>query len=445
MYYQRRRPQPAKKNLSVYLLPLAIILVGLLAIYFFVKGIGYLASLGGEDPTVELFVEQGRVEVFASDGTELSAIDSSGQSLFVGHTVKTGAKTRAVLLFNDTSQVRLAPNSELKIVDLKYTKSEVGFDLNLQNGEAWVSTDTTDPELDYDYVVSTPNLSVEALGTKFDLKAKLPEYVRVIEGEVSLDVKSRVKDDEYLSEGIPVGVAQQFVLTAKALAAFEESDAYDVVFPIDDDFELTSWYDWNTALDLNPTLALSFNGRTSLAGIGFSDGTDSEEEDEDSEDADAEGEDENSEDEDAEAEGEEDSSEDDDNAEDEEVVSEDTDDETVKLVPPKISSPKNGATVTEELIKIEGLTDPNTAKVEVTSYQNGKPNVYSLQRYTAGSTTWLYVATFSGGNLVEGENTYEVRAVAKDGTKSAPAVIKLNFKPSTPTESSAPVFTPVVR
>jgi hypothetical protein len=239
MYYQRRRPQPAKKNLSVYLLPLAIILVGLLAIYFFVKGIGYLASLGGEDPTVELFVEQGRVEVFASDGTELSAIDSSGQSLFVGHTVKTGAKTRAVLLFNDTSQVRLAPNSELKIVDLKYTKSEVGFDLNLQNGEAWVSTDTTDPELDYDYVVSTPNLSVEALGTKFDLKAKLPEYVRVIEGEVSLDVKSRVKDDEYLSEGIPVGVAQQFVLTAKALAAFEESDAYDVVFPIDDDFELT--------------------------------------------------------------------------------------------------------------------------------------------------------------------------------------------------------------
>ncbi len=373
MYYQRRRPQPAKKNLSVYLLPLAIILVGLLAIYFFVKGIGYLASLGGEDPTVELFVEQGRVEVFASDGTELSAIDSSGQSLFVGHTVKTGAKTRAVLLFNDTSQVRLAPNSEL----------------NLQNGEAWVSTDTTDPELDYDYVVSTPNLSVEALGTKFDLKAKLPEYVRVIEGEVSLDVKSRVKDDEYLSEGIPVGVAQQFVLTAKALAAFEESDAYDVVFPIDDDFELTSWYDWNTALDLNPTLALSFNGRTSLAGIGFSDGTDSEEEDEDSEDADAEGEDENSEDEDAEAEGEEDSSEDDDNAEDEEVVSEDTDDETVKLVPPKISSPKNGATVTEELIKIEGLTDPNTAKVEVTSYQNGKPNVYSLQRYTAGSTTWL--------------------------------------------------------
>lgn len=45
-------------------------------------------------------------------------------------------------------------------------------------------------------------------------------------------------------------------------------------------------------------------------------------------------------------------------------------------------------------------------------------NGYTLSRFTAGSTTWSYIASESLGNLKVGENTYTVYAIDSDGNKS---------------------------
>ncbi len=63
-------------------------------------------------------------------------------------------------------------------------------------------------------------------------------------------------------------------------------------------------------------------------------------------------------------------------------------------------------------------TDTVTISGSVGGAEKVVVNGYTLSRFTAGASTWSYVASESLGNLKSGENSYTVYAVDPDGNKS---------------------------
>ncbi|MEQ1849377.1 MAG: hypothetical protein ABL890_02185 [Candidatus Peribacteraceae bacterium] len=68
----------------------------------------------------------------------------------------------------------------------------------------------------------------------------------------------------------------------------------------------------------------------------------------------------------------------------------------------RVTGPAAGtqATVTQNDVLLEGLTSPLTASISI--------NGYTLSLYTAGKTTWNYIANTEFGTLKRGRNTYRI-------------------------------------
>ena len=89
---------------------------------------------------------------------------------------------------------------------------------------------------------------------------------------------------------------------------------------------------------------------------------------------------------------------------------------------PEILSPESGTVVaaTQDSIKLEGTAPENTMQIVV--------NGYALTQFTVGDRKWRYFASKKFGTLLPGENTYEVVAVFRDGTKSKSAHVSLQYE-----------------
>ncbi|MFC1810228.1 FecR domain-containing protein [Patescibacteria group bacterium] len=78
--------------------------------------------------------------------------------------------------------------------------------------------------------------------------------------------------------------------------------------------------------------------------------------------------------------------------------------------------------------------EDDTGEVRVVGHVTGAVEVivdgYSLQAFEPGDTTWTYFAKESLGNLEDGENTYEVEAVASDGTTKSTQFTIIYNKPA---------------
>ncbi len=86
-------------------------------------------------------------------------------------------------------------------------------------------------------------------------------------------------------------------------------------------------------------------------------------------------------------------------------------------------------TTNQEEVTISGGAPANTNGIMV--------NDYALQLFKPGSRTWTYVASLALGNMKQGENRYEIRALDATGAKSNPVVITIVFKPDSQTSSIA--------
>lgn len=84
-----------------------------------------------------------------------------------------------------------------------------------------------------------------------------------------------------------------------------------------------------------------------------------------------------------------------------------------------LNSPANDTNFTEEPIIFTGVVSPNTTKVVVTwePPTNGEANdVYKLQSFNYGDSSFRYSAKVSYNNLAHGTNKYEFKAYFDDGT-----------------------------
>lgn len=108
----------------------------------------------------------------------------------------------------------------------------------------------------------------------------------------------------------------------------------------------------------------------------------------------------------------------------------------VVVEPPRIKSPAGSGetiTVSNPVVEVTGEAPPGTAAIWV--------NEYRLQLFKLGDKTWSYLANAQYGNLVVGENRFNVVAVDSEGNRSVQRSITVIYEPvgETPVSSGSTV------
>lgn len=355
---------------------------------------------------VYFYLDEGTAQVLPWGDTEWTK--AYDQLVLEGDVIRTGPASQGVLTFFNDTTVRLDADTKLEIERIESSKDEDVIYLDLETGRAWMNVVDKDDPLRF--VVMTDNVRVTSFGTIFEVGLTDRESVRVMDGEVMVEVLENSSDREIVLEQVKVGVGQQVEVTAHDIQQIQARQPVSLLEAIDDIWKGTPWFLWNQAEDINPTLR----------------------------DPDTIGEDEVVE---VEVEVEVDESVEESSTEisavveveeevEEEIVEEDVFDALAPVV--KVTLPVvNPYTLTDEeavaTFSIRGTTSSNTAKVTVISYGvDGNASPYVLSHFEAGDTTWRYGASAEFGNLREGRNLYTVVSENASGVKSQSVEIIVN-------------------
>jgi len=124
----------------------------------------------------------------AHEGASWEAL-KSGQTLFPNYEIKTLAETRLTLRLGDGSEVRVAPNSHLRINH--QTDSEVGnFDFQLMLGKAWAKF-RKNVKLGAKLILRTAHATINIQGTSYEASiAGDQTQVHVFTGKVAVSNQS---------------------------------------------------------------------------------------------------------------------------------------------------------------------------------------------------------------------------------------------------------------
>lgn len=424
MYYRSRQ---RSHKVTDYIMPfLIIIAVGVIIVLVF----NLFKALLFNETTGDAFLhlESGSVQIKAF-GTD-SYLDLNSDALVMqGDELKTSADGKAIVEFFDGTIMRMDGSSDILIEQID-DGDDPYINIMLVSGKLWFnkfynSSGNTDLEIAMtDVVVKSSSPAVFEVENEFD------EIVRVIRDEVLVDILGR--DGTNVVESETVGVNQEMVFTDKVLETYWLFQSPTVLSGISDDFEETRWFEWNTEEDKDPT---PFSKSAILGGDEYVEVAPEVIE--------------------PEIEGEEGEIADDDldmepvveeEEEAEEVEEEPVEEEEVVEEEPVEEEPVGdlGALGTPTITSVAGVTETNADGFYVVSSNpatitggiSGAEDVvvsgYTLKQFVAGDGTWTYYANADYDLMEEGENSYEVYALAPDGTKSESITVKVLYQPPAP-------------
>ncbi len=216
------------------LLVLALVLGG---------GAWYFWSLGSlpavPQKTVVLTIDDDGVE-FQKAGTGAWQKAKSGEQIQAEDSVRTNDGA-ATLTFFDLSQTRLAPHTEVKVVQAKDESSQpFSVNLHLVAGRIW-SRILRLFELDDAYSVSTDSVTASVRGTAFDMSGSATgTVITVSESAVQVNAQP-TSTDPALSH--PLVVSEGFSIS------FDSKGGLVGTFPVSDDLKQDDWTNGNLQRD----------------------------------------------------------------------------------------------------------------------------------------------------------------------------------------------------
>src|SRR3989338_8635625 len=391
----RRRPyshRRQKRSLELLWPFLVLILVGVILILIVQFVMTWFDQRQAElKNKVYFYLDQGSAQVLPWGDTEWTK--AYDQLVLEGDVIRMGPASRGVLKFFNDRSVRLDADTKVEIDTIASEKNEDLIHLKISSGHAWLNVEASADPLRF--IVTTDNLRVTSFGTIFEVGQTDRETVRVMEGQVMVEVLENSSGREIVLDQVQVGVGQQVEITASDIEKIQARQPVSLLEALDDDWKDMSWFAWNREEDLNPT---QFKGRVQMAQEESifvpTEGTPSVVETEVAETTTE--------------------------ADSEEAVI----DDTAPMV--SITSPKSSPyTLTDDDAKatysIYGKISSNTAKVTVTSYdEEGVASHYVLSHYEPGTTTWRYGVSYDFGNLREGRNLFTVVSQNESGVQSEP-------------------------
>jgi hypothetical protein len=354
---------------------------------------------------VYFYVPQGKARLLPY-GTAAWDEAYSGTKLRLGDALKTSSLGRVVMEFFNGTVVRLGEDSAATLVDLVKETDHEEIVLKLDNGKLWVKGQKSPGVREARYEVRTAHMKVKAKGTVFEVESDSHETVRVLEGDVDVDILVKTNGQERVADTVQVGVGQELVLDEASLKAFESSLSPSVIMAIGEEFKDTPWFRWNMSEDESPTNFASTQASTmehsstsvpdSQEGQGsFAPVTSTEETSSTS---------------------------------NTQEVDESNNNNFGEGTPDITSPLTSTSTVTNGKSVLEGTVPAGTEKVIVESTVGGVTDSYTLSKFKKGETTWSYNVSEVIGNLKKGDNVYRVYAVDADGNKSDPATVTIVYE-----------------
>jgi len=382
-YYYRRQRQ--KKE---FLLPfLIIICIGIIIILITQLVFSFLDD-NKQDLSTKISVYSIGDSIQILPGQQTDWIKGyNGSILVAGDTLRTGAATKAVLQFNDGNLLRINENTQLVINQLTHSKKNgIHTLIELSYGEMWMNKKS----FDGDYVLKINNGRVYSVGTIFAIDNKANEILRVLQGNVQFDVTEQQGDNIVVLESYVVGIGQQLTLNEDALESIKERKVVDLIAALSNEWETSSWHNWNVQEDQNPTdFASPTADTTNNAVVENLNATENQPK-----------------------------------TEEEETPQEIIKEKPVVFVTKPSTTP---FTLNAEKYVLQGAIKGYAKSVVVDSV-NGKgvKDVYTLSKFTAGSSTWNYTVFKDYNNLTEGLNKYTVYAKDENGQISEKVTVEIN-------------------
>lgn len=424
MYYRSR----TKSNRLVdYIMPfLIIIAVGVIIVLLF----NLFRALFAPQTTGDAFMhlESGSVQV-KMFGTEDYFDLTSDALVMQGDELITSADSKVIIEYFDGTLMRLDGSTDI-ILDQIDDGDEPYINMILVDGKLWfnkVYKNTGDTSIE----VKMSNVVVKsAEGGIFAIENEFDEAVRWINGgDIVVDVMSQ--DGAKVIESEKVGVGQEVVFTDAVLQKYWQFQSPSVISALSDEFKETAWYLWNIEEDVSPTefsKAAILGEESDLVEVAPEVFEPETEVADDVEDDVAE-----EETEDMEPEVEEEVVEEEDPVVEEEPVEEEVPADLGALTTPTITSVA-GVTETNDDGFFVVTTNPGTLTGTISGAEDVVVSGYTLTKFVAGDGTWTYYANADYGLMEVGENSYEVYALAPDGTQSESITVKVLYQPPAPVE-----------
>jgi hypothetical protein len=407
---RRRRPNPRGKKKSMeFLWPfLIIIFVGIILILF----IQFVMSWFDQRQTdlknkMYLYLDQGDAEILAWGDTEWTRA-YHGQLVLEGDMLAMKRSSRGFLEFFNDGRLRLDGEAKIEVDEIVTDSDGDEIHVELRTGNVWFNLGSEEDVVKS--IVYLDNIRVTSYDSIFEVSITDRETVRVLDGEVLVEVLEQDSDRDVVLEQFKVGIGQQVELTSSDMEKIMARQPVSLLEALDDEWKSTSWYVWNVGEDTVPTEfdpgdmdAISVIEVTTEVEVIDEIITDEVVEEEETEEV-----------------------------EEEEVVEEEEEEEESEeadvVVPTlTITSPSESPHTLAEgetSFAVVGAVSENTEKVIVTSYDaDGNAFDYVLGGYTAGDLTWQYNAAEGYGNLREGRNLFSVVAENGSGLQSDPVEV----------------------
>lgn len=377
--YRRKRP-------FEYLLPFLIFVgVGVIG----VLGFQLWSNLQAARGDVYFYVAQGKAKMLQY-GTKEWETGYSGTKMLLGDAVKTGVNSRGVLKFFNGTMVRLGDDTEVVLTDITKRNDVEKIGLTLNHGSVWVNKIRSEGVEQSDLQVRTSHMLVIDVGTTFEVESDSVETVRVMKGNVNVQILGTDSDKSSILDTIQVGVGQELNLDEAVMKAFQNRETPSVLMALSDQFKLSDWYLWNSREDESPT-DFSQAGNQLLP-VGTTQEVTTQEV----------------------------------------VAVTSSTQQTVEtpgqLASPVITQPSESAVSSDQnKMAIVGTVGSGTAKVLVSQTVAGNTDEYALSKFKAGDLTFTYNVSEALGNYKSGENIYRFYAVDAAGNRSDSADVRITY------------------
>ncbi len=188
------------------------------------------------------YIDQGRAEIMEWGEDEfVKAYD--GGVILEGDTLLTKAESQGVLVLYNGMEVRFDENTQVEIETLENHGDEDELVLEVEKGQIWIDQAVGDKGT-VDVVVKTDNINVYAGAGQFAVLNRGDQAVRTVEGSVDVELVEREGKDIVIDE-VVVGVGQQIYMSSSDAADLVARRNMDFLEAIDDEWKEGDFYLWN--------------------------------------------------------------------------------------------------------------------------------------------------------------------------------------------------------
>ena len=413
--YRNRRRSSRRNDRTEYLTPFFILIALLVATVLLINLWGRISSSeSNADATVHFYYGSGELKVWGTD--DFFDVEKS-TLLKQGDEISLYPDSKAIVEFFDGSLLRIDGGAQLSFEVMRDSDERV-IEVNLIKGDVWANRAyKSEIAKETEFKVNLGELEVSALEASILAVEKDEEEVNVrvfksFESGKGAEVSVFSGDLKTVVDTETVGVAQEFTVNDSVLDAYRGFMSPTVLSGIDNDFEDSEWYAWNVEEDQSPKVFEDTVLDTDDIGLVS---VEAEIEEDlvsavEASEADVVGNEE---------------------LEEEEVQEPEEGIELGDLESPKVINVSGGTIVNDDGFYVV-RNNPAVLKGSVSGASSVVVNGYTLQKFSAGDSEWVYYANADFDLMKEGENVFEVYAVGENGLKSEVTTIKVLYEVAQP-------------